>query len=336
MKIKQKSPEQLQSQAAAYARVQIGNRVDAFDAVPSIPERKDTTTVLPEALFLDYVDFLRRQSVGEHDYNQQVACLLANYDLYANTAQEIIKNAPSNPRASDRFIGEGQSSVVYKMSLDGQDYALRVPKGRYLVSKTNIVDHHLYAGVIGKKFPALEHVVAGSYSDGIVVSEFIPGQALNKLSGEEAARITQEQMDQLATTMFEAGSAGIEFDAVPENVIYNPHNGFRIIDYLYDPNEEQNTDPLHIAIQLLRFCNLTGLGGDRSIESSDFHPDICRVTLTLLRRARQSISGQRLNQEDKEILLEIFDGCIEGNQTWLDTYASSRYLRFWINPTNSG
>lgn len=324
MKLAHKTSEQLQSQVANYARSKHGDTAEAlFDALPPIKggvELGDGGM----AIFRGYVQHLKDTDSRNRSHESDVAQLLGAFSSFRDKVKDIADIAADDPYNPEIFIGEGQSSRVYKLAIGDQSYAMRAPKETKLVSTRHIVNNHLWAGAIGSMFPHLERVVAGSYSEGVIISEYIPALSVDQLSNHEVNSISQDHMDDLIETMLAASQAGVEFDAIPANLLHN-HSGFYVIDYGYDEEHIDDYDPLDVVIKAMWQLNLTCLGDRQTLETThqtSFRPDQCRKSIVLLEKLRAS-TAKLLKEEDKNIALEVIDKCITDNQAWLEKYAPS-------------
>lgn len=163
-------------------------------------------------------------------------------------------------------------------------------------SDPRIVDGYLDGSLPVMGLPHLEHVVAASYEHGVTVSERISGKVMGKLSHEDVANITDEQLGTLIDTAISAAQAGVRIDPKPSNFLYDPNEGFGIIDLL--PAEDHSSEAEAVAMAV---SGLAGVGtyGSRPESAEDYSNALQydKMALELTDRFRE-LSRGRLTPED--------------------------------------
>lgn len=139
--------------------------------------------------------------------------------------------------AYERFVGLPQGEIIVEgilvettsATLDGQEYAVR----NYLSPEIAHIDfeNRLPALVHGLGRQGLEQLVAYSPEDGVLVTRRSLGRPVRVIGLDEAATMTQERFDDLALAIDFATRANIEVDVGPDNLLFDPIEGFGLIDY---------------------------------------------------------------------------------------------------------
>jgi len=127
------------------------------------------------------------------------------------------------------IIQEGILVETASTFYEGQEYAVR----NYLspgIAEIDLLDR-LPALMHGLGRQGLEQLVACSPEDGVLVTRRSPGRVISALSFEEAKAMTQKQFKALALTIDFATRANIEIEVEPDNILFDPIEGFSLVDY---------------------------------------------------------------------------------------------------------
>ncbi len=130
-----------------------------------------------------------------------------------------------DPSSFTACIGhESMYSEVHKVTIGGKDYALRVVGD----GDINELDKHLEAGVRVAGIGHMEHILAASYVDSKTLAPYVYGRSVYDLDNFDT--ITEAQISELYVDMKLAEVRGVGFDFGGDNILYNPADGFTIID----------------------------------------------------------------------------------------------------------
>jgi hypothetical protein len=140
----------------------------------------------------------------------------------------------------ERFMGQGEHSAVFMITVGGRDFVARIPKSNDRHVGNALVESHLVAAELGHNIPGLEQFVAGSLEDGVVISEIMPGSSIAHVASEELAMVKADQLDRLVETIIQAKERGIFIDPNPSNIFYDTEAGFGIIDYHSQAQQKTN------------------------------------------------------------------------------------------------
>lgn len=258
MEIRPKSPAHIMAQVAAFAASEIAIRGDREEISNSIgelathelhdvqrtPESNEiafmpdgSDSVIPRgevrtaATAKDYVAYLRQVHGSKAE---QIASRLDLQEAYKPFTEAIdeLKSELSvldQPDEHPSFLGKGEESHVFTVTVEDKDYVVRIPKS--IKDRVRKTDAYVEGLALGKGLPRMEQVVAISYEDGVTISELMPGKDLTKLTAIEIENISENQLRQLIDLVDIAHQRGIYIDPHSANIMYDAVEGFGIIDY---------------------------------------------------------------------------------------------------------
>lgn len=189
----------------------------------------DIFTNTAEVSYKPYLDQLRSDQQGR-DTRLEVADLLKNYDYYSEYIDELLT---SDDSTSAHLIGFGHWSDVYKIDRGDQSYAVKIPRSGEVRPGRLTVHEKLTAGVVAKDIQGLEQIFAGSYKKGVIIAEYFPGKPIDDWDEATMKSVSRKQIEELLQAVKTAAARGIRFDYNPDNLMYQPEHGFKIIDYSY-------------------------------------------------------------------------------------------------------
>lgn len=231
MEIRRKSIETIQSQVASFADTKRDGLLNMGPA-DEVYAQLGQDTLASDVVSDDYLNHLRSMTQEQRSALEKEATLLGAYDTFKTAVQPLLRD--SEDSHANR-LGSGTLSDVHKIEVAGQYYVVRVvnPKDglSFTEAKQRIVHDHLASSVAAEGIDGLEHVVAASYEDGVVISEFVEGKHIVDVSPDEISAIPDEHLSALIQTRLLASARGIEFDEHLFNVLYSPTTGFTDIDY---------------------------------------------------------------------------------------------------------
>lgn len=206
-----------------------------------------------------------------HGTQLQKAALFQVYETIFKPAIELQVDEGSG---IDGNYGGGFSNVQ-KLEIDGKFYAIRKPKGDNLQE----IDKHLEAAVRVAGIPHMEQIIAASYIDGRTVAPFIEGAPIGQCNLDQ---VTTIQVAELYDSMKQAETKGVGFDFAGKNLLYDPQEGFTVIDL----GLSERFDDLSVAGALLTLIDVMAYEGDVDTESVQALIDfIDKVVLTIRKDA---------------------------------------------------
>lgn len=171
-----------------------------------------------------YIAFLRKEGKLETDfiesnvktYNEKFAPAVA--ELKARMAQGNFKELPE-------YLGSGINGSAFRIEVGGKMYAAKFSQN---LTQANFEIKPLLraAGV-----PHTSQLVSYSFGDNVVVMELLPGTDVTNFTPENAPHYSDEHIIQLIETVRELNARGITIDPKPSNFMYDPEQGFSILDY---------------------------------------------------------------------------------------------------------
>lgn len=169
-----------------------------------------------------------------------------------------------------RFLAMGGSNAAFELQLETGadrthiDCVVLAPIGPVTESSILATKHKANALARGKGIAGLLQPVAINITPPIAVVERIHGSPLHEMPRGDIESITDAHWEALYKAAEQATRKGILLDPNADNILYNPNDGFTVIDY--QPNtrpqipeaavREQNTD----AVEQLHAAARSGLG----------------------------------------------------------------------------
>lgn len=166
-----------------------------------------------------------RQSMFEAYDNSELP------EVVAKLKKEI---AQGDPFKHPDYVNKGSFSIVFAVrDSKGEEFAVRLenpyPPAGNIVDFN--VDDYLERFTFGQGNPTLEQPKAASIEDQTIISPFIPGSPINRLSESQLRSLTAEQFTEFTDGICKAANDRIWFDAHGGNFLYDANDGFKAIDY---------------------------------------------------------------------------------------------------------
>lgn len=160
-------------------------------------------------------------SPDAHEIQLQKAALFERYDTIFGQSVAL-----RNPEVFEEHIGSDSAfSSVHRLELDGVSYAVREAEAED--ENMREIDKHLEAAIRVADIRHMEHIVAASYVHGITVAPFVEGRPIDEC---DASVVTAAQVAELYAAMKQAEDRGVGFDFGGKNLLYEPNDGFTVID----------------------------------------------------------------------------------------------------------
>lgn len=165
---------------------------------------------------------------------------MTDYTLVNNPELEdavinLLNEINQYPNVSDHpgYLGRGSNHQAFQFEYKSQPLVARIAIRSQIhpevvkrmtqnMSRSNGIDH-------------LEHIVASDPDRGVIISTLIPGKNICDLSKEEIEKITDQQFRDVIDTVIATVDAGITIDPKPSNLLYDPIQGFGIVDFCASP-----------------------------------------------------------------------------------------------------
>lgn len=238
----EKSQEERQAQLAAFAAERIESYADrrtvfaalsdlalrTVDEAAAMPlEISDTATWTKER----YVKYLRDVGGRRYENIGGRKTLLDMYAVFEAAVADLKQGLTqfATPEEHPAFLGKGSSSRVYAADIGNTLYAVRIPRAERV--DPGVIDGHVAAALLGRWAPHLEQVVAASYKHGVTVAEIVPGTDMAHISVDDVQRVRDTQIEDLIDTLLDTQERGINIDPKPSNLLYDPLEGYGIVDY---------------------------------------------------------------------------------------------------------
>lgn len=290
----------------------------------------------------DYIDYQRSVGGSRYESIRGRADMLRNYEHFA-PAIAILRSelitTPDDLQHHKDFLGNGLSAQAYTILVDDTRYVARIPKGRNTQPET--VDGYIAGGILGKSIPHVEQIIAASYEDGVTIAELIPGAALDKLTTHEIAQISDSQLATFVDTALALNKRGAMIDPKLSNFLYDPDEGYGIIDYQSANNASQPTrsqTPVDVAQCILSAVSDSGLGAQRytrnpTAENIDNDRQYAVANLDVTQRYRR-IAGGKFTGPKAPIILQRIDDAIADIQQSISSYSNPEWVAAYIEDNN--
>jgi hypothetical protein len=233
MNIVQKSPERIEAEVAAFAasmaQIRPSYQRAIFDVIGGV------ATFGSPAVDPTYLQFRREADEGQVGLIEKRVELAEAYEAFSPyvAATELLGMGNDERFNSSLFVASGGTSDVFRLDVDGEPHALRIPRrNRSSGYGASFVTEHYIDGLIrGFGIPGLEQLETYSYKDGLTISKYVQGNTAGSLTAAEVKQVTVEQTEDLLSTLEAMDQADLIFDTNAGNLIYDPVTGFHIVDY---------------------------------------------------------------------------------------------------------
>jgi hypothetical protein len=237
-KPEEKLQERLQAQVEVFADKGVENfteeqaKILKYSAeLSKIKDLNNLPPDLPEELVAliqkhkdTYVNFLRQERKLETSFIEE------NIKTYKEKFQPVIaelkaKMAHGNFKELPEYLGSGSNGSAFRIEVDGKTYAAKFSKS---ITQVNFEIKPLLRA---EGIPHTSQLVSYSFDDGVVIMELLEGTEVANFSPEEAPEYSDEHIIQLIDTVRELDAKGLVIDPKASNFMYDPEQGFSVLDY---------------------------------------------------------------------------------------------------------
>lgn len=234
----EKSQERLQAQAEIFADRGVKNfskdQAQILKYSAELSQIKDLNNLppdLPEELGAliqkhkdTYINFLRQERKLETSFIEE------NIKTYKEKFQSVVaelkaKTAQGNFKELPEYLGSGGNGSAFRIEVDGKTYAAKFSRN---ITQANFEIKPL---IRAKDIPHTSQLVGYSFEDGVVIMELLPGTDVTNFTPEEAPEYPDKHIVQLIDTVRDLDAKGLVIDPNPSNFMYDPEQGFSILDY---------------------------------------------------------------------------------------------------------
>jgi hypothetical protein len=209
-------------------RVAEGNEVywDANADKHRVEAGEERTVATPG----QYTAYLRSVGGSSHEGVRGRADLLKSYEKFAPEIELLRKeiDGMDDQTKHPAYLGEGASATVLRISHGDSDYAVRILRDPGKGAET--IDGYVGGTIRMKGHPRFEQLEAISYKDLVTVAEIPHARKMNTLTDEEIRAIPDEHLEDLADALLAAHERGVEVDPKPDNFLYDPKQGYTLLD----------------------------------------------------------------------------------------------------------
>lgn len=200
-----------------------------------------TRQQVEDVRFMQFLETLGPDPYDAEPVQERIELLQA-YDAFAPLVAPITDLELD--QSGVELLGRGAVSETYAIEKDGQQYVARTIHNDedHITLETEYVQGMLKAK--GKK--GLEQIVAVSYKDNMVISERAAGRTVDRLTTEDIAAITDQQLIDLVAAAQHADDLGIVLDMFSGNILYDKEAGFTIVDLSCGVKETNRPIPVRL------------------------------------------------------------------------------------------
>lgn len=171
-----------------------------------------------------YINFLRQERNLETSFSEQ------NIKTYKEKFQPVIvalkaRMAQGDFKELPEYLGSGSNGSVFRIEVEGKTYAAKFSRS---ITQENFEIKPL---IRAKDIPHTSQLVSYSFEDGVVIMELVVGTDVTNFTPQENLQYSDEHIIQLVETVRELDAKGLVIDPKPSNFMYDPEQGFSILDY---------------------------------------------------------------------------------------------------------
>ncbi|PID83898.1 hypothetical protein CSB09_03645 [Candidatus Gracilibacteria bacterium] len=284
MKIRPKTPEELQAQIEDFADHGFGEfsqtqkiilknaqKLSTITSQKDIEHPKESISKDMECILYEYGSshsplLWEQSNFSQSLYTQHLTkrnkreCQMRKHYLtrYKEEFKDSVDGLQKNvSKDSKDYIGSGWNGDVFMITgKDKKKYALKISQS---MSQANFELKTLFQSRRIKNTPEIQAYWA---PEGAIIMNYIPGTDVSKIT-PNTPNYTKKQMAELIETVIELDNNGLIIDPHPSNFIYHRINGFSVIDFhLKEPGEhtpiEKILSWLNVVIRRYSFnsiCN---------------------------------------------------------------------------------
>lgn len=251
--MEQKNPDHLQAQVDAFIQdldykelSEINEKKPDLVQIQNLDQVDSTTEVggIVEKYRDRYTDFLRTPEgrakvearlkyiqLFEEKFAAPVAELKARItqaeadDTTSNLINGGSKNLPE-------YLGSGSNGSAYKITVDGQDYAVKLHNSDYPIYFDELVG--------AERVDNVPHLMAFSPKDKVTIMPLLSGTEITKNPDNIVPEIAKRHIQGLIKTVAELHDLGLAIDPKASNFMYDPEKGFEVLDFQVRANPANN------------------------------------------------------------------------------------------------
>ena len=250
MHFHQKSPEYMQSQIAEFVRsgeLDYNQKTTTSRQIGTLalsPEGTDVNGVVEKMVSKEpqevtvsyevYLDFLRNMSNEDRARLKYHETALQAYEIYRPSIDALLADVATyeDKTQHPQFLGKGTNGAAFRLDFDDTPLVVKQSHSNgERVDRVGASHSESAAFYIGNQIDHLQHQVAASPDSEIIITELLPGRTINTLSFEELASIPDDDIRQVIDLVITMAEHGLVFDPKISNVMYDPDEGFSILDY---------------------------------------------------------------------------------------------------------
>lgn len=232
--MRRKTPEELQAQAELFADKGVKEFSDdqrfllstsaELAQIEDLSNAPDRVKELVEQHRDAYVQFFRE--------NRQLdnTSIIENNRLYQEKFAPVIAElkqriGTGKGKELPEYLGSGSNGSAFRITVDGKEYAAKFSSS---ITQQNFERKPIERA---KGIAHAAQLTCYSFQDQVVIMEMLTGKDVTSLKPEEMPLYPDEHVIQLIEKVKELDAKGIVIDPKPSNFMYDPKEGFSILDF---------------------------------------------------------------------------------------------------------
>lgn len=342
--IENKGSKKIEEQIKGFAREKITNLSDG--QIDFLSRSKELSKIekkedIPENLrhyYDDYVVFLKK------DYKDFERFINNNKEVYEDKFRgKVLKIKKQKEEVESRddipgYLGAGFSGEAYKINVDGGDVVCK------FFGDESKLNFELKSLLIARDIPRVAKLNSFSYDDKVIITDFMSGKSLSKLSYENTPDYSDGDVNQLLDMINNLYNKGLKVDLNPDNIFYDENDGFGIIDFYIDDMDENNFNKPkshdyslpEVALRLVDLLNpIYGTTTEKISNSMEKYLSTLHKFIEIIKDKYPNIIKQwnDSNINSKEIFKDLFSQkhLLEKNKKSLEIISKIKKIGFNFN-----
>lgn len=265
-------------------------------------ERHLVSTEVPYSSYLDFMRAMPSEDRKRLKHHHEV--MLKAFEQYRGDVSTLLAevNMLEDVKTHPQYLGSGANGSAFWFDHDGKRLVVKRAHGHKKGGYRPIASHgESMPFAIGNDIEGLQHQVAASPDNELVITELLPGKNLKDLSYSEFLGIPDEHVRQVIDLVLRIHQTGLHFDPKVSNLMYDSKKGFSILDYGLEGGSFTPSDPDEFVMELVPSLapNITSSLRYDSSKGSDNEDNIAA-------RLESQRNGMRLKKRLLRILEEDY------------------------------
>lgn len=283
----------------------------------------------------EYQKYLESLNNEKREIVQYMAKKLAAYDQYKDGIRLFLEEMRGFGK-----INEHPAHIA-------QDVFNIVIGGKECVLKYRPYPGHIAAYLMGTSYiegeDHFEQILAVSVEDGVILSEKIPGEQMNKLSPEDVMNVSDQQIKQCFESLFKAHEKDLPMENKSKNIMYDKDAGFGFIDFISDfgfisdgKNHDLDLLPYYFNPVFNGLVNIAGKADwkPKTRETIEKNLSAYKNSLLMANRIKPIILEILANRQEKEEMEKTIQDYIDYISNKIRDYSDEEFVAKILEENN--